>query len=89
MNLETHVTIRVADAPVGVAVAKNLNWKTSEIKRDPILGDNSYFYLTSHGNDFGEVWLRLLQVVEHLQKGGATVLRTKIELIIHDSKTGV
>ena len=63
-----------------------LHWKTSEIARDPLLGDKNYFYLTSHSKDFLEIWKKMENARDTLIQIGVPVIREKIELIIYDTK---
>ncbi len=81
---ECHITINLKDAEIGERVAKELHWKTSEIARDPVLGKDSYFYLTTHDNDLSRMISRMKQAREKLNSGFVFVVREKIEVIIHD-----
>lgn len=69
---------------IATAVSLVRNWKTSEIARDPVLGDDVFFYLTQHSKDLQSLQRDMEQLVRHLQSAGVTVLREKIEVIIHD-----
>jgi hypothetical protein len=89
MNYECHITLNLSDAAVGEAVAQELHWKTSEIARDPVLGKASYFYLTTHDNDVQRMFQRMNFACMTLENWGVKVVREKIELIIHDTKTKV
>lgn len=81
---ECHVTCDVAYAEICTQVANEFHWKTSQIARDPVLGQATYFYLTTHSDDFETMWDRMCEVVLNLQLRNAPVLREKIELVIHD-----
>lgn len=89
MSYECHITVTIADAAFAEKLAKDLGWKTSEIKRDPVLGDTSHFYLTKHDADCGYLYNEMKKARYSLIHGGVTPLREKIEHIIHDSKTGI
>jgi hypothetical protein len=86
---ECHITLSTADASVAAAVAKYLHWKTSEIARDPVLGDDTFYYLTSHHTDYDAMKGRMEMCVTALKNSGAKVIREKIELIVHDTKIGL
>lgn len=88
MTYECHITTTVADEPEAAAVASALGWKTSEIKRDPLLGDASHFYLTAHDTSFPRLYVKMKRTAAELKQLNCTVLREKIELIVYDTKTG-
>lgn len=89
MTYECHITIAVKHADVGEKVATAFGWKTSEIKRDPLLGDDSHFYLTAHEHARDKMRAAMLEVEKTLQNMQVPILRSKIEHIIYDTKTGV
>jgi hypothetical protein len=89
MNFECHITTTVASAEKAEVVASELGWKTSEIRRDPVLGDASHFYLTMHGSVYTRVHDAMRLAATNLRNSGCVVLREKIELIMYDTKTGV
>ena len=84
---ECHITCYTSQADKASAVAKTLHWKTSEIARDPVLGNDTYFYLTSHSNDLTHMMDRMKTATKTLQDFGVQIVREKIEVIIHDTKT--
>ncbi len=86
---ECHITVSTDDAEHATTVAKECHWKTSEIARDPILGDKNFFYLTTHARDYTVMWTRLREAVELLEYFKVPVIREKIELIVHDTKVKV
>lgn len=89
MNYECHITTETSSAEKAAQVAQTLGWKTSEIARDPLLGDKNYFYLTLHERTFGEIKARMEHCVSILRANEIPVIRQKIEIIIFDTKTGV
>ncbi len=89
MLYECHITLSVDYAEKATEVAKELHWKTSEIARDPVLGNATFFYLTTHTNDFPQMWGKMNAATALLAKMDVPVLREKIELIIHDTKVKV
>lgn len=89
MNYECHITIAVKDAEKACKLLQAFNWKTSEIKRDPILGDGSHFYFTRHDQSHGKIETHMRLAANTLRYAGIEVLREKIELIVYDTKTGV
>ena len=83
---ECHITVSTDDADVATQIATAQHWKTSEIARDPVLGDKNFFYLTSHSKDYKDIWDRLRTCVTIFEKCKVPVIREKIELIVHDTK---
>jgi hypothetical protein len=91
-NFECHVTVLLNDPNVpigtvrslGAKVAKELHWSTSEIERDPVLGKDSYFYLTSHDVDLVRMMERMQKARDMARMCGLTIVREKIEVVIHD-----
>ncbi len=67
-------------------MARDHHWKTSEIARDPVLGNATYFYLTTHGPNFTTVSTRMRFTCEALEAAGANVIREKIEEITYDKR---
>jgi hypothetical protein len=84
MNYECHITLALKDAESSAKVAEALHWKTSEIARDPVLGKDSYFYLTTHSQTIQVMLGRMNAATLALRRAGVHVIREKIELIIHD-----
>lgn len=83
-DFECHITVPQSHAGVAHDVAQNRNWKTSEIARDPLLGDDTHFYLTCHSTDYDTIYAKMCQAVSDLQYADVPVLREKIEQIVHD-----
>lgn len=83
---ECHITVSTDDSEVAIKVAVDQHWKTSEIARDPVLGDKNFFYLTTHTKDYGTIWTKMRAAVDSLEAFDVPVIREKIELIIHDTK---
>lgn len=81
---EVHITCRLSQATAAAAIAKELHWKTSEIARDPLLGNDTYFYLTTHGKDLSDTMGRMVRATVELKTAGVEVIREKIEVIIYD-----
>jgi hypothetical protein len=86
---ECHITVSTKDADEATNIAQKVHWKTSEIARDPVLGNDTYFYLTTHANDYSMMWTRLRNTVLLLEEANVPVIREKIELIVHDTKVKV
>ena len=86
MIFECHITVPISQAEAASRIAINEGWKTSAIERDPILGDDTHFYLTAHGHDF--VLLQQKMNLAHFMLGAARVhvRRCKIEAIIIDQR---
>lgn len=84
---ECHITVSVAHADIATDVAKLFGWKTSEIARDPLLGDDTFFYLTKHDRSGVKLRTNMEVAAMQLEARGVPVLRQKIEHIIFDTKT--
>lgn len=81
---EIHITCLTSQSAKATKIAKEFHWKTSEIARDPVLGNDTYFYLTTHADTLDTAYLRMQQAVDALYCTNVTVLREKIEHIVHD-----
>lgn len=88
MSYECHITTTIGDADAAERIAATFGWKTSEIKRDPVLGDASHFYLTAHDSNYLRLHQKMIMAADDLRNLGCMVLREKIELIVYDTKTG-
>lgn len=86
---ECHITVPAARRNEAIKVAAQRGWKTSEIARDPILGDGTYFYLTSHDDNLITLHGRMSLCALNLREWGVPVIRQKIEMIVYDTKTGI
>jgi exosome complex RNA-binding protein Csl4 len=86
---ECHITVSTEHAETANNIAKLHHFKTSEIARDPVLGDKNFFYLTTHSKDYGDIWNRMKNCVRHFEEVEVPVIREKIELIVHDTKVKV
>lgn len=86
MDYECHITVSTEHAEKATQIARALHWKTSEIARDPLLGDANFFYLTTHDNDPRRIFIRMETCSAELEIAGTPVLREKIELVLHDTK---
>lgn len=87
MIFECHVTCSIRDAEKAQKCADNLKWKTSQIDRDPALGDHVYFYLTCHDRTYQTMVLKLEAMRSALFVAGVAHVREKIEQVIYDTKT--
>lgn len=85
MIFECHITVPTEFADLATEAGKP-DWKTSEIARDPLLGDKNFFYLTAHGTDYVALFMRMQAMTAVLAECGVPVLREKIELIMYDTK---
>lgn len=92
-KFEAHLTFHISHA-VAVKGFADANpdsaIKYSAIDGDALMGDKPYCYLTSYDSD-GDRLLRRCQAVSTVLEMIASVptLRTKVEQIVYDSKTGV
>lgn len=89
---ECHITVALTDGPAAAAAVAKLDagWKTSEIARDPILGDETYFYLTCHADTWDAIRTKMNCAVFALGVAGCPFpIRLKVEHIVYDTKTGI
>jgi hypothetical protein len=87
MTYEIHITVNQKDREGVQACAEKHGWKTSEIARDIILGNNTYFYLTCHCKTKAEAFEKLGEASYYLIVNyQIAIVRQKIELIIYDTK---
>jgi len=87
---EAHITCDKQYAREVEQVAEATGWVFSVISGCPILGQGTYCYLTNYNKDNPALLLASMQGVSRgLQDRGVSVLRSKIEHIVYDSKTGV
>lgn len=84
MLFECHITVSVKDARAAEEVAKIRHWKTSEIARDPVLGKDTYFYLTKHSDEMPTILGGMYECSAALERSGVKVIREKIEAILLD-----
>lgn len=90
MNFECHITVPLAHKQIALNTTADrafAKWHNSEIKRDPVLGKASYFYLTAHSDNYISLYTQMKALVGALSQDGANVVREKIELIMYDTKT--
>jgi hypothetical protein len=86
MYYETHITVSTANAKEATEIAKIAGWKTSEIARDPLLGEDTFFYLTRHSKNYNKTVLELENCIKFLKEYEIPILREKIEYVIYDTK---
>lgn len=89
MLFECHVTVPRQHAAEAEKVAKEVHWKFSQIDGDPVLGKETFAYLTTHDTDYSRMMRRMSSLSDRLDGLGVEVLREKIELIMYDTKKGV
>lgn len=89
MDFECHITCRLSDAEKAADIVASTRWKTSEIARDPVLGDDTHFYLTTHDSSVEDMFANMNAAVRALRLVGVKVLRAKIEATIHDERYGL
>lgn len=86
MKFEAHITVTLKDAVRAQEKADLFKWKTSQIARDIILGEDTYFYLTAHSEDLPSILEDMKFVAKCLESEGVKIVRQKIEAIIFDTK---
>jgi hypothetical protein len=90
---ECHITIEKPTTRERLAqcesVGERHGWKTSFIDGDPVLGKKVYFYFTRHARTYGELYSRMKELEATLESNTVAAVRSKIEHIVYDTKTGV
>jgi hypothetical protein len=81
---EIHLTVDTAHAERATWVANAFHWKTSEIARDPVLGNKNYFYLTKYTEDLEIALREIMTASSALKLHGVPLIREKVEHIVHD-----
>lgn len=92
MNLnryEAHITADIQFAKEVQIVANASGWKYSQIHGCPIMGNKTYCYLTHYNTNAQTLKNQMDAISTLLTMGNVPVLRSKIEMIIYDTKTGV
>jgi hypothetical protein len=88
-KFESHITFHINDADKVKALGETRGWKFSQIEGDALMGAKPYCYLTAYDPNERTMFSNMLSVVAAATDQSVGVLRTKIERIIWDSKTGV
>ncbi len=88
-KFESHITFHISAADTVKAVGDSYGWKYSQIDGDALMGAKPYCYLTGYAPDGHELHRDMNAVVNAARKQGVQELRTKIEQIVWDTKTGV
>jgi hypothetical protein len=82
---EIHITCYTSQAKQAAFAAAELHWKTSEIMRDPVLGNDTYYYLTKYAATLDQAIEFLSAACHTLQfKYNVIIVREKIEHIVYD-----
>lgn len=89
MKFESHITFPISSAKTVEKIGIFSGWKYSQIEGDALLGAKPYCYLTAYEPTEEELYNRMMTVKAFAETSGIEVLRTKIERIIYDSKTGL
>lgn len=88
-KFESHITCYIQDANKVMEVGEVLGWKFSKIDGDPLMGAKPYCYLTRYEPNEKVLFSEMNAAEVMLKREMVPVLRTKIERIIWDTKTGV
>ena len=89
MSYECHVTTTVAYSVAAGELAQQMGWKTSQIERDPLLGDDTFFYLTTHSTTQNSIMVLMAELTDEMRRAEIPVLRAKVEHIVYDTKKGL
>ena len=81
---EIHITCYTSQSLLASEVATQCHWKTSEIMRDPILGNDTYYYLTKYATTKAIAMAYIEEASIELLARGVRIVREKIEHIVHD-----
>lgn len=87
MTYEIHLTFKPEQADEVKEFCESCEWKFSTIYGDPILGAEHFCYASAHEHNPADAFVlmeRMNQEMYHLHP-----IRSKIELIIYDTKTGI
>lgn len=89
-KFEAHITFDRKFAHFVEAYAPTVGWTYSVIDGDPVMGQKAYCYLTAYDTNPLRLKRRALEIAERLGRIDIQVpaLRTKVEQIMWDSKTG-
>jgi hypothetical protein len=87
-KFEAHITFERTDETVAKLKDGFNGWSYSAITDDPIMGQKPYVYLTNYSPFAKKLLIDMKETVGKLDTEGIKALRTKIERIIFDSKTG-
>lgn len=89
MEREAHITAAMEHAVIMRRVGEEYGWVYSQIAGCPLLGPGTYCYLTNYSRDHDRLYAQMQTVLRRLVALGGQPLRSKIEHIVYDSKTGV
>jgi hypothetical protein len=85
MKFEIHLTFYFKDACLVIGpIGRTLNWKSSTFQGDPILGTDTYFYLTKYASSKEQALGFIEEAKRELDKIVVPLIREKIEEIVHD-----
>jgi hypothetical protein len=88
-KFEAHITCPREQADAVRAIGALEGWTFSQIDGDPIMGAGVKCYLSAYSTHAVRLLAEMRDVERSLALAGLTVLRTKVEQILFDSKTGV
>ena len=88
-KFESHITCHIKDAAEVERIGTLYNWKFSKIDGDALMGAKPFCYLTAYNPTKAGMYTDMLLRKSSLENAGVEVLRTKIEEIIWDTKTGL
>lgn len=85
-DYECHITVDTLFQEEAGAIAHSLDWNTSKIDGDPLLGDKTHFYLTCHSKNYDSIRSKMLETSGELRYRNIPVIREKIEEILFDRR---
>lgn len=88
-RFEWHITCPQSHATDVARLADLAGIVFSQIAGCPILGAGTYCYLTGYDTESNEALARVAEIERLLAESGIPILRSKIENIVYDTKTGV
>lgn len=86
---EAHITVDIAFAKEVQIAGHATGWTYSQIHDCPIMGNNTYCYLTHYNTNAETLKDQIDAIIALLSIGNIPILRAKIKQIIYDTKTGV
>jgi hypothetical protein len=87
---EAHMTFPKEHAREVETISEETGWVYSVITGCPLLGQGTYCYLTNYSKDNpAELVGEMTQIMGRLLLKDVPTLRSKVEHIVYDTKTGV
>jgi hypothetical protein len=86
LYFECHITLLPKHEEVATPISAKHKFKTSKIAGDEVLGDDVFFYCTSHSKYYEDLKNRMDSLTRELNDAGVPHLRRKIEHVVFDER---